>query len=101
MGWFYFNEEYFKYTNKGRENRHTPELLKACRLLREYAQYVEQVRIFARKLPFPEAVKKAVDYCIMEGILADFLTKNRAEAIEMSIFEFDEEKYIKAEREKS
>ena len=78
---------------------HNPELLKACRLLREYAQYVEQVRIFARKLPFPEAVKKAVDYCIMKGILADFLTKNRAEAIEMSIFEFDEEKYIKAERE--
>lgn len=78
---------------------HNPELLKACHLLREYAQYVEQVRIFAKKLPFPEAVEKAVDYCIGHGILADFLTKNRAEAIEMSIFEFDEEKYIKAERE--
>lgn len=73
--------------------------IKACRLLREYAQYVEQVRLFTKELPFPEAVKKAVDYCIRNGILADFLAKNRAEAIEMSIFEFDEEKYMKAERE--
>lgn len=53
----------------------------------------------ARKLPFPEAVEKAVDYCIKHGILANFLTKNRAEAIDMSIFEFDEEKFIKTERE--
>ena len=41
--------------------------------------------------------------CIREGILADFLLKNRAEAIEVSIFEYDEEKEIElfraAERE--
>lgn len=41
--------------------------------------------------------------CIHEGILAGFLLKNRAEAIEMSIFEYDEEKELallrKAERE--
>lgn len=78
---------------------YNPELLKACRLLGEYAQYVEQVRIFSKEFPFPEAVEQAVDYCIGEGILEDFLTKNRAEAIAMSIFEFDEEKFLKAERE--
>ena len=41
--------------------------------------------------------------CIREGILADFLIKNRAEAIEVSIFEYDEEKEMElfraAERE--
>ncbi|MDE6663750.1 MAG: hypothetical protein K2K46_10470 [Lachnospiraceae bacterium] len=75
------------------------ELMGACRTLREYAQYVEQVRIYAKELPFNEAVEKAVDYCIKNGILADFLSKNRAEAIEMSIFEYDEEKHMKSERE--
>lgn len=78
---------------------HNSELLGACRLLKEYAQYVEQVRTFAKDGAFPEAVEKAVDYCIKNGILADFLSKNRAEAIAMSIFEYDEEKHIRNERE--
>ncbi|MDE6750062.1 MAG: hypothetical protein K2K21_13520 [Lachnospiraceae bacterium] len=78
---------------------HNQELLEACQLLKEYTQYVEQVRTFAKELPFPEAVGKAVDYCIMNGILSDFLSKNRAEAIAMSIFEYDEEKHIQSERE--
>ncbi len=75
------------------------ELMEACRLLKEYAQYVERVRSLAKELPFPDAVEKAVDYCIQHGILAEFLLKNRVEAIEMSIFEYDEEKYLKSERE--
>ena len=40
-----------------------------------------------------------MDSCIENGILADFLKKNRAEAIAMSIFEYDEEKHLKNERE--
>ncbi|MBQ7066705.1 MAG: hypothetical protein IJN92_07770 [Lachnospiraceae bacterium] len=42
-----------------------------------------------------EAVKKAVDDCIKENILRDFLLKNKAEMIQMSIFEYDEEKHKK------
>lgn len=75
------------------------ELMDACRLLAEYAQYVNQVRKFAEKMPFAEAVEHAVDYCIGHDILADFLTKNRAEAIAVSIFEYDEEKHLNKERE--
>ena len=47
-----------------------PELLNACRLLKEYAQYVDLVRTYAKKMDFPEAVESAVDYCIGNGILA-------------------------------
>ena len=43
-------------------------------------------------MPFPEAVECAVDYCTEKGILADFLSKNRVEAIAVSIFEYDEKK---------
>ncbi len=74
------------------------ELLDACCLLKEYAQYVAQVRAYAEKLPLPEAVEKAVDDCIRNNILAEFLAKNRAEALAVSIFEYDEEKHMKSER---
>lgn len=37
------------------------------------------------------AVQKAVDECIQEEILEEFLRKNRAEVIAVSIFEYDKE----------
>ncbi len=46
-----------------------------------------------------EAVSKAVEDCIEEGILVDFFKKNRAEAIEVSIFEYNEEVHLKSVRE--
>ena len=49
-------------------------------------------------MAFPEAVEQAVDHCIRNGILSDFLSENRAEAIAVSIFEYDEEKHIRSER---
>ncbi len=78
------------------KNQH---LMEACRLLKEYAQYVAQVRMYAEKLPLAEAVEKAINDCIKKDILADFLSKNRAEAITVSIFEYDEEKHMQCERE--
>lgn len=47
---------------------------------------------------FSEAVEQAVDHCIRNGILSDFLSENRAEAIAVSIFEYDEEKHMRSER---
>ena len=40
-----------------------------------------------------------MDECIAEGVLGDFLSEHRAEAVVMSIYEYDEEKHMKAERE--
>lgn len=37
-------------------------------------------------------MNRAVNECIREGILKEFLLKNKAEAIQMSIFEYDEER---------
>ena len=71
------------------------EIMDACRTLKEYAMYVERVRIYAKQMPLAEAVEKAVDYCIVTGILSDFLRKNRAEAIKVSIYEYDEELHLK------
>lgn len=54
--------------------------------------FVERVRMHAKAMHLNEAVERAVNECIREGILADFLSKNRAEAIAMCIFEYDEER---------
>ena len=77
------------------------ELLKSCRMLKEYMQYVERVRKYLSENGIEEAVNRAVTECIQEGILSDFLMKNRAEAIEMSIFEYDEEAHMKSIREEA
>lgn len=37
----------------------------------------------------------SVDECISEGILVEFLSKHKAEAIAVSIYEYDEEKHLK------
>ena len=42
---------------------------------------------------FSDAVEMAVEHCIQNRILEEFLTKNRAEATAMSIFEYNEEQH--------
>ena len=82
---------------------HNALLMEHCQTLKEYSQYVAKVRKYAAGMPLDQAVEYAVDECIKENILADFLRKNRAEVISMSIFEYDKEeeekKLLKAEYE--
>ena len=60
--------------------------------LREYAQYVALVRRYKTELgSLDEAVNRAVDECIRNDVLADFLKRNRAEVVMMSIFEYNQE----------
>ncbi len=68
------------------------QIKNTCQTLREYMQYVERVRLYAADLPLEEAVNRAVAECIREGILAEFLSRNRAEAVMISILEYDEER---------
>ena len=67
------------------------KILEQCQTLKEYAIYVKKVRTYARSMKVEEAVDRAVTECINEGILREFLLRNRKEAVEMSIFEYDEE----------
>ena len=80
---------------------HNALLMEHCKTLREYAQYVAKVRKYTADMSLNEAVECAVDECIKENILADFLRKNRAEVISMSIFEYDEEGIMDVLREEA
>ena len=70
---------------------HNKKLMEECQTLREYAQYVAKVRRYSEEMELNTAVECAVSESIQEGILKEFLQKNRAEVIAMSIFEYNEE----------
>lgn len=75
------------------------ELLDSCQPLREYVLYIEKIREYVADMSIEQAVARAVEECIAEGILADFLKQNKAEAIAMSIFEYDQEAHMKLVRQ--
>ena len=71
------------------------ELMEKCKELNEYTIYVERVRKYAMTMDLRDAVERAVQECIEEGILADFLQKNRAEVVDMSLFEYTVDEHLK------
>ena len=100
-----FTNELLYVTIMNVDDGHNNELTEHCRTLKEYAQYVARVRKYAADsdIVLEEAVERAVEECIKEGILAEFLMRNRAEVIKVSIYEYDrefeEKKLRKAEYE--
>ena len=68
-------------------------ILETCCLLKEYMLLVDKIRKYtAEYKDINRAAEQAVTECIEENILADFLRKNRTEAIEVCIFEYDEKR---------
>ena len=81
---------------------HNEALMNACQPLREYAAYTAKVRENIKAgYPLREAVEQAMTGCIREGILEEFLRRNRSEAMKVSIYEYDAEKHLRMEREEA
>ena len=51
--------------------------MEQCQILKEYAQYVEKVRRHTKEMELSEAVEQAIKECLQEGILVDFLRRNK------------------------
>lgn len=77
---------------------HNIRLLESCKTLRDYSEYTSRVRQYAKTIPLSEAVDRAIKECIDNDILAEFLSRNRAEARNVSIYEYDEEKHMRQVR---
>lgn len=71
------------------------ELLDQCKTLGDYVIYVGKVREYSKNMPTEDAVELAVKECIRDGVLVKFLTAYRAEAVQMSIFEYDQEQHMR------
>lgn len=48
-----------------------------------------------------DAVEKAIEECIRNHVLSEFLRNNRSEAISVSIYEYDEERTMRQMREEA
>ena len=79
---------------------HNQELMKHCRRLEEYSIFVQCVREYIQSEPSVEdALEKAIDTCIHQDVLADFLKKHRAEVTNMILTTYDKDLYEKALKE--
>ena len=79
---------------------HNQELMKHCRRLEEYSIFVQCVREYIQSEPSVEdALEKAIDTCIHQDVLADFLKKHRAEVTNMILTTYDKDLYEKTLKE--
>ena len=77
------------------------ELMENCKKLRDYSIFTNKIREYNELLPLSQAVEKAIEDCIAGNILKEFLQKNRAEVVSVSIFEYNEELHMQQERQES
>lgn len=89
------NMEGETYNNSGTEN--VSQILNKCTTLREYMIFVNKVnrKKYSEDKDIRTAVTEAVDECIKENILSDFLMEHRDEVVNVSIYEYDEEGHMK------
>ena len=81
---------------------HNQELMARCRTLEEYSILIGRISSKVRTgIPLEPAADAAVQECIRNGILKDFLIKHRSEVVGMLLEEFDMDEYIKMERRDS
>lgn len=75
-------------------------LLQKCKPLAEYMELIYRIRQNQNcGMDTKDAVNAAVDSCIADGIMKDFLLRHKAEVMNVCITEFDEKVFIEGIRE--
>ena len=78
------------------------ELLERCRRLFGYSYLIQQVRHHMDQgLVLEAAMDRAIEECIAQGILKEFLLKHRGEVRDMILTKYDASFHIKCEKELS
>ena len=80
---------------------HNREIMERSRTLRDYSVYVQRIRDNKiAGMGLLDAVDKATEDCIKEGILKDILIKNSSEVKEMVLGAWGTENHIRKQNEK-
>ena len=83
--------------NKGNNT----ELLSKCSTLRDYMYFVDLVRDYHEKngfLDLEDAIHQAIEQCIRENVLRDFLVEHRAEVMHVMTLDFTFEHRLELQR---
>lgn len=84
--------------NKGKNKK----LMEDCPILNEYMIFVDMVREYHRMNDYEnlkEAIEKAIDQCIKDGVLKEFLMEHRAEVEKVMQLDYTFDRQLKLERE--
>ena len=73
-------------------------LLANCRVMNEYSRFVDETRKYRGD---ENALAQAVNKCIREGILADYLKRRGSEVVNMLMGEYDRDMDIAVQREEA
>lgn len=77
------------------------ELTEHCKYLKDYTIFVGKVKDYKKEYnDLSVAIDKSIRECVKENIMADILTKHRAEVAEMIFKEFDEAEYLRLQQKK-
>jgi predicted transposase/invertase (TIGR01784 family) len=81
---------------------HNAEILKKCEELNGYSVFVGKVREYVKTIPGEKAAfKKAINDCIEQDILREFLKLHSSEVLNMLLEEWNLEDALEAEREEA
>ncbi|MBR2186500.1 MAG: hypothetical protein IJ857_04105, partial [Lachnospiraceae bacterium] len=75
------------------------KLLDSCTPLKGYSIFVDRVRNYSKTMEPEQAIEKAVNECIEEGILKDVLERERSAVMLDILTTFDEKSYAEGLRE--
>ena len=78
------------------------KIIEECKVIKDYMTFVDYVRKYYEeqdKEDYDQAINKAIDRCIEEGVLVDFFRLNRAEVVKNMQLDYTFERQIEMERE--
>ena len=87
-----------KMININHDSHH--EILDRCPVLKEYSQFIEEIRIHQRNKEH-RPYRRAIQECIRKGILKDYLMRRGSEVENMLLAEYDYETDIAVQREEA
>ncbi len=86
--------------NYGKNRR----LLEKCHFLKEYMIFVDYVRFYHKEHGYENlehAIEQAIDRCIEENVLRQFLIDNRSEVVKVTQLDYTFERQLTLEREEA
>ena len=79
-------------------------LLGKCKVLKDYMTFVDNVKSFYTEQDYEDlarAINRAIDKCIKENVLAEFLQENRDEVVQVTTLDYTFDRQIMLEREEA
>ncbi len=73
---------------------HNKELMEQCRTLKEYSIFIHKIKRYKEEMELTQAITRAIEECIRENELRDFLKRRKKEVTNSILTQYDEEEVM-------